>query len=115
RGSNGEVRPQFALSEREKALTARANVEAERSKFKLAIEKGEFLPAHDVCFQVETAHSAVRRELSKKLLHEIPARLEGLNAPEMKLPLSNVIDALSDALWNQFTALAVGAGGGGVQ
>jgi hypothetical protein len=108
-GSNGA---KYEPSPREVALTQRASAEAARAQFRLSVEKGQYLPVTDICYQVETAHSAVRRELSKALLHEMPPRLEGLKAAEMKRPLRKLIDALSDHLWNEFTSLAVGAGGG---
>jgi hypothetical protein len=110
-GRNG-VGAKYEPSERERALTQRASAEAARAQFRLSVEKGQYLPVTDICYQVETAHSAVRRELSKALLHEMPPRLEGLKAAEMKRPLRKMIDALSDHLWNEFTSLAVGAGGG---
>jgi hypothetical protein len=63
---------------------------------------------------VETAHSVVRRELSKKLLHEMPPRLEGLKAIEMKRPIRAVVNELSDQLCGQLTNFAMGSGGGGI-
>jgi hypothetical protein len=108
--SNGNG-ARYEPTPREKALTERAAIEAQRARFRLMVEVGEYLPRQDVCFQVETAHSTVRRELNKKLLHEMPPRLEGLKAGEMKRPLRKLIDALSDHLWNEFQTLAVGAGG----
>jgi hypothetical protein len=108
----GSIGSKYKPSPREVALTEKASAEASRAQFRLSVEKGQYLPVTDICYQVETAHSAVRRELSKKLLHELPPRLEGLHAAEMKGPLRKMIDALSDHLWNEFTSLAVGAGGG---
>jgi len=115
RGSsgNGQVMGQmFAASEREKALTAKAAVEAERATFKLAVERGEYLERQDVCNKVETVCSVVRRELNKRLLHEMPPRLEGLKASEMKRPMRGIVDQLADHLCNEFASYAVGAGGG---
>jgi hypothetical protein len=97
----------YEPSLREQALTERASAEAARAQFRLSVEKGQYLPVTDICFQVETAHSAVRRELSKKLLHELPPKLEGLVASEMKRPLRKLIEELSDNLVQQFKGYAV--------
>jgi hypothetical protein len=103
---NGGAR-KYEPTEREQALTMRASAEAARAQFRLSVEKGQYLPVTDICYQVETAHSAVRRELSKKLLHELPPKLEGLVAAEMKRPLRKLIEELSDNLVQQFKGYAV--------
>jgi hypothetical protein len=105
-GGNG-FGSKYKPSAREVALTQRASAEAARAQFRLSVEKGQYLPVTDICFQVETAHSAVRRELSKKLLHELPPKLEGLVAAEMKRPLRKLIEELSDNLVQQFNGYAV--------
>jgi hypothetical protein len=99
---------EFEPSEREKAITAKNLIEAERARFKLKVEVGEFLPRQDVCLQVETVHSTVRRELNKKLLHEMPPRLEGLKAIEMKRPIRQIVNELSDQLCGQLSNYAMG-------
>jgi hypothetical protein len=106
-GSNGEVSQPFALSEREKALTEKASIEAERSRFKLAIERGEYLERQGVCNAVEQAHSLVRRQLNKALLCELLPALEGLTSAQMRRPVRRVIDELSDNLVQQFNDYAV--------
>jgi hypothetical protein len=110
-GRNGNG-VKYEPSEREKAITAKNLADAERARFKLKVETGEYLLRERVCLDVETAHSVVRRELSKRLLHECPPRVEGLSAIEIKRVLRKVVDELSDALCGQLKDFALGVAGG---
>jgi hypothetical protein len=100
-GKNGADRLEYEPNERERALIEKNKVEAERARFKLKVEVGEFLPRYDVCRDVEAAHSAVRRELTKALIHELPPRLEGLCAIEMRRPMRRVCEELADQLFSR--------------
>jgi hypothetical protein len=102
-GGNGTT---YALSEREKALIEKNKIEAARSKLKLQIETGEFLPKSDVCRDVEVVCSCVRRELTKILCHEAPPRLEMLRANELRRPMRKICEELTDQLFYRLSAYA---------
>ena len=77
-------RPKFTPDPRQVAYAERAKAAAEREKFKLDIEMGEYLPRMSVQNQVEAAHHIVRRELVKALEQELPPRVANMNAAAVK-------------------------------
>jgi hypothetical protein len=95
-------------SERELVLTERARTEAERSKFRLQIERGEFLDRFTVCSQVEAAFVTTRRELGKILIHELPPRLAGLDASAIRRQMRKTVEELCDELSSKLAALTGG-------
>jgi hypothetical protein len=107
--SNGNG-ARYELTAREEALIAKTQAEAERARFKLKVEVGEYLPRVDVCHQVESVCLLVRRELNRRLIFELPPRIEMTTAAEMRRPLRRIVDDLSNSLCGQLTDYAVEPG-----
>jgi hypothetical protein len=72
------------MNDRERALTDYKKTQAERERFKLDVEKREFLPRTEVNDVMTTFFSIINRELHKAFEHELPPRLEGVSALEIK-------------------------------
>ena len=72
------------LNEREKAYADRARIAAEREKFKLDIEKAEYIPRIKANNDIEAANTIVRRELYEAFVIELPPRTEMMQATEIR-------------------------------
>jgi hypothetical protein len=93
------------LNEREQAYADRAKVAAEREKFKLDIEMGEYIPRVQANRQIESAHAVVRRELRKALEFELPPRVEMMKAPEIRKIMAAKFKEIVSHLPSQITGI----------
>jgi hypothetical protein len=108
-GSNGTT---YGPNERERAMISKAEADAERTRFKLSVEQGKFLPRQDVLHQVEQANALVKRELNKALISELPPKLASCLSPsEMRKPLRRLAGDLCEQLSSQLMSLAAANNG----
>lgn len=79
----GSVQP-YEWNERERGLIEKNRIAAAREKFKLEVEMGEYVPRISVNKTIDTGNAIVRREMEKAFGSELPPRLEGLKAGEIR-------------------------------
>jgi len=92
-GHNSEFA--YKLNPREQAYADRATAAAAREKFRLEVEMAEYVPRLSANNQIEAANTVVRRELRKALEFELPPRLVGMTAAQMRVVM---IDKLKEIL-----------------
>jgi hypothetical protein len=82
-GVNGQG-GNFQPDERERALIEKKQVEIERDRFKLDAKRREYVKRTEVNEELSRCCALVRRELYKAFEHDLPPRVEGLSALEIK-------------------------------
>jgi hypothetical protein len=80
RNGEGKVAP---LNPREQALLEKKNIEIERDRFSLDRERGRYWLKADAAAVINRYAGMLWWELEKALVHELPARDEGLSAGEI--------------------------------
>jgi len=88
----------FPTNEREQALIDKKKIEIERERFKLDVERREYLKRTEVNEQISTCNSLIRRELYKAFEYDLPPRVEGLSALEIKKMNRRRLDEILHAL-----------------
>lgn len=74
----------YPVNEREKALIDKKHIEIERDKFKLDVERREYLKRAEINEAISKCNAVVRRELYKAFEYDLPPRVEGLSALHIK-------------------------------
>ena len=82
--NRGSKNGQYPFSEREQLIIERNRIAIEREKFKLGVAMHEYVPRDEVNRAIGTANAVVRREIDRAISVELPPRLEGLSAMEIK-------------------------------
>jgi hypothetical protein len=100
--NRGSRNGQYPISEREQLIIQRNRIAIEREKFKLGVAKHEYLARDEVNRAIGTANAAVRREIDRAISVELPPRLEGLSAMEIKKILWQKFDAIFVSLPKRF-------------
>jgi len=83
-GSRNSDVPQNGVSQRELALIEKSQVATERERFKLGIERREYIKRDEVNERLTTDYAIIRRELYKAFEHDLPPRIEGLSAMDIR-------------------------------
>lgn len=96
-GSNGKNGTHH-ISPRDAAFIARQTVSSQRESFKLEKEKREYWPRKEVNQVIDTANGVVARELRKAFEQELPPRLEGMAAGEIRKTLARKLDTILKSL-----------------
>ena len=100
--NRGSKNGQYPISEREQLIIERNRIAIEREKFKLGVAKREYLPRDEVNRAIGTANAVVRREIDRAISVELPPRLEGLSALEIKRILRRKFDTIFASLPKRF-------------
>lgn len=100
--NRGSKNGQYPISEREQLIIERTRIAIEREKFKLGVAKHEYLARHEVNRVIGTANALVRREIDRAISVELPPRLEGLSAMEIKQVLRQKLDEIFASLPKHF-------------
>jgi hypothetical protein len=100
--NRGSKNGQYPISEREQLIIERNRIAIEREKFRLGLAMREYLPRDKVNCAVDTANAVVRREIDRAISVELPPRLEGLSAMEIKKVLRRKFDAIFVSLSKRF-------------
>jgi hypothetical protein len=100
--NRGSKNGQYPISEREQLIIERNRIAIEREKFRLGLAMREYLPRDEVNCAIDTANAVVRREIDRAISVELPPRLEGLSAMEIKKVLRRKFDALFVSLSKRF-------------
>lgn len=98
-GSNGST-PH--VNPRDAAFIRRQELAAERDKISIDKERRELLKRTEVNETISTANALVRRELYKAIEHDLPPRLEGMPALEIKKTLRKRLDQILHGLPKTF-------------
>ena len=107
-GSNGQKYEPF-ISERDKSIIEKNKIQARREVFELDVKMGEYIARDAVNQQIDTANGIVISELRKSLGLELPPRLEGLSAGEIKKKLLAKLDSIFERLPRQFERIGINA------
>jgi hypothetical protein len=95
-----------SISPVQAAILQRIQLQCQRLEFDLAIERGEYLPRADVINEINAANGTVMREIRRALECDLPPRLEGLCAIEIKRVLRRKFDSIFEHLHKGFAAAA---------
>jgi hypothetical protein len=88
----------YPFNERERALIEKNQISAKREKFKLEVEMAEYVPRVVANRVIDTGNRIVRTEMEKAFANELPPRLEGLKAAEIRRVLLTRLRQLTDHL-----------------
>jgi hypothetical protein len=88
----------YEFNEREKALIEKNQISAKRERFKLEVEMAEYVPRVVANRVIDTGNRIVRTEMEKAFANELPPRLEGLKAHEIRRVLLTRLRQLTDHL-----------------
>lgn len=97
---NGE----YPVNERERALIDKKKIEIESAQFKLDVERGEYWKRTEVNEAVSKYNALVRRELYKAFEYDLPPRIEGMSAMDIKKALRKRLDEILRGLPKTFLA-----------
>jgi len=92
------------VNERERGLIEKNRIATEQLRFDLQVRQGEYYQRVAVNRSIDTANAVTKRELYKGAEHELPPRLEGLNASEIKKALRKWLDKCFTNLPKPFQA-----------
>lgn len=90
------------MSAKDAAITRKNEVSAQREEFALSIVQREHLSRREVNQALDTANGIVRREIDKAIDQELPPRLEGMSAMEIRKTLRKKFDQIFEALPKRF-------------
>jgi hypothetical protein len=93
-----------SMSPVQAAILQRIQLQCQRLELDLAIERREFLRRTDVINEIKAANGTVMREISRALECDLPPRLEGLSAIEIKKVLRRKFDSIFEHLHKGFAA-----------
>ncbi len=97
-GSRNSDPVTYEFNEREKALIEKNQISAKRERFKLEVEMAEYVPRVVANRVIDTGNRIVRTEMEKAFANELPPRLEGLKAHEIRRVLLTRLRQLTDHL-----------------
>jgi hypothetical protein len=100
--NRGSQNGQYPISERAQLIIERDRIAIEREKFKLGVAKQEYLARDEVNRAIGTGNAVVRREIDRAISFELPLRLEGLSAIEIKKVLRQKFDEIFVSLPKRF-------------
>jgi hypothetical protein len=92
--NRGSKNGQYPISDREQLIVERTCIAIEREKFRLGVAMREYLARGEVNRVIGTANAVVRREIDRAISVELPPRLEGLSAMEIKKVLRQKFDEI---------------------
>ena len=92
----------YPVNEREKALIEKKQIEIESARFKLDVERREYLRRSEVNESISKYNALVRRELYKAFEYDLPPRIEGLSAMDIKKALRKRLDEILRGLPKTF-------------
>jgi hypothetical protein len=95
---NSDPVQKYEFNEREKALIEKNQISAKRERFKLEVEMAEYVPRMVANRVIDTGNRIVRTEMEKAFANELPPRLEGLKAVEIRRVLLARLRQLTDHL-----------------
>lgn len=75
---------ELSMMDKNKALAERARILIERDQFRLAVERGEYFAKDEVLRAFDLSHSTARREIDKAIETELPPKLQGRGAIEIR-------------------------------
>jgi hypothetical protein len=104
--NRGSKNGQHPISEREQLIIERNRIAIEREKLKLGVLMREYVARNEVNRAIDTANAVVRREIDRAISVELPPRLEGLSALEIKKLLRRKFDAIFVSLPKGFASAA---------
>ncbi|MBA0088782.1 MAG: hypothetical protein HRJ53_27650, partial [Acidobacteria bacterium Pan2503] len=90
------------LSERDKSVIEKNRLDARLKAIEIDQKMGELIPREAVNREIDTANQIVVAELRKSLGLELPPRLEGLSAVEIKKKLLAKLDVIFEGLPKKF-------------
>lgn len=112
RNADRGILEKYPYNEREKALIEKNQISAKRERFKLEVEMAEYVPRVVANRVIDTGNRIVRSEMEKAFANELPPRLEGLKAVEIRRVLLTRLRQLTDHLPNHIQKV-YGANGNG--
>jgi hypothetical protein len=95
--------PVSPLNEKEQTLIEKKKIEIEREKLKLGIETRQFVSRDEVNERITTDYAIVRRELYKAFEHDLPPRVEGMSAMEIRKSNRKRLDEILRAMPRLFS------------
>ncbi len=91
-GRGAEGSELYEMSPRERAIVEKNRIAAERERFRLAVEKGEYVLRDVANRTIDVGNAIVRRELERMFASELPPRLEGLSATLIRKEMLTSLD-----------------------
>ena len=85
-GKNGH---NGVFNEREQALMERNKIAVQAARFNLEVKMAEYLPRIKVFRDIDTSDAILIRELKKAFENELPPKLEGLKAAQIRQVMVN--------------------------
>ena len=96
--ADADAKYKYPFNERERALIEKNQISAKRERFKLEVEMAEYVPRVVANRVIDTGNRIVRTEMEKAFANELPPRLEGLKAVEIRRVLLARLRQLTDHL-----------------
>jgi len=100
--NRGSKNGQYPISERGQLIIERNRIAIEREKIKLGVVMREYVARNEVNRAIATANAVVRGEIDRAISVELPPRLEGLSALEIKRILRRKFDTIFASLPKRF-------------